>query len=705
MSGDADFRLRSHPILALEDRPTVDFTFNGQTLTAREGEVISSALFAHGIRTFGHHHKDGAAQGIFCANGQCSQCQVIADGVAVKGCMVRVAPGMDVRSCEGIPELTLAESMPDRFDAVETRQVDVLIVGGGPSGLTAASELGALGVDTLLIDDKQELGGKLTLQTHNFFGSIDDCYAGTRGMDIATILADEVAKHDSVEIMLETTAVGIYADRKIGVLQGDRYLLIEPKTLLVAAGAREKGLAFPGCDLPGVYGAGAFQTLVNRDGIRPTERLFIVGGGNVGLIAAYHALQAGIEVVGLVEALPQVGGYKVHQDKIKRLGIPVWTRHTIVRAEGGDSVQRVVVAAIDDDFQVIPGTHRAYDVDTLLIAVGLSPVNELLIKAREYGMNAVAAGDSQEIAEASAAIFSGKIVGRQVAIDLGCDTEIPDAWRDTAEVLRARPGATQAMPIVEPQGDEAYPVFRCDQEIPCNPCSDVCPMKQIEIIDGSIMGSPIFGGEGCIACGKCVLVCPGLAVTIVIKNDPNHRKADIMLPWELPTDHLEVGAIVRTVDADGADVGQGVIKKIKAAKSYDRRKLVTLEIPFEQRNDVAGFRPVPVAPPCRHEGEANIEAVANVDGGGDAVICRCSRVTKNEIVGEIRAGVRDLNQLKASLRTGMGACGGNTCTELILRIFREEGVDPGDVTPPTVRPLETEVPLRAFAGADRNDKQ
>ena len=71
---------------------------------------------------------------------------------------------------------------------------------------------------------------------------------------------------------------------------------------LRAAFAREKSLSFPGCDLPGVYGAGAFQTLVNRDLVRPSEKLFIVGGGNVGLIAGYHGLQAGIDVVGLVEA-------------------------------------------------------------------------------------------------------------------------------------------------------------------------------------------------------------------------------------------------------------------------------------------------------------------------------------------------------------------------------------------------------------------
>ena len=70
-------------------------------------------------------------------------------------------------------------------------ETDVLVIGGGPAGITAAIELGRLGIKTLLVDDKHELGGKLTLQTHTFFGSISDCYAGTRGIRIAEILEDK----------------------------------------------------------------------------------------------------------------------------------------------------------------------------------------------------------------------------------------------------------------------------------------------------------------------------------------------------------------------------------------------------------------------------------------------------------------------------------------------------------------------------------
>ncbi len=183
--------------------------------------------------------------------------------------------------------------------------------------MSAAIELGKRGIGVLLVDDKENLGGKLVLQTRRFFGSIEAVHAGTRGIDIAVLLENEVREHPSVEIWTRSTVLAVFSDQKVGILRdGERYTLVKPRVLLVAAGAREKSLVFRGNTLPGVYGAGAFQTLVNRDLVKAAERLFIVGGGNVGLIAGYHALQAGIEVVGLVEALLECGGYKVHRDKL-----------------------------------------------------------------------------------------------------------------------------------------------------------------------------------------------------------------------------------------------------------------------------------------------------------------------------------------------------------------------------------------------------
>ncbi|MBU0741452.1 FAD-dependent oxidoreductase [bacterium] len=680
----SDRRIASHPILPPLTDERIAFTFNGRTLAARRGEVISSALYAAGISVFGHHHRDDGAQGIFCVNGQCSQCTVVADGRPVKSCMVPVTPGMTVQSCEGHPGL--GEVAPEAISPdVPDTAVQVLIIGGGPAGVCAANELGRLGLEVLIVDDKQELGGKLSLQTHNFFGSVADCYAGLRGVDIGRRLADEVTALPAVEVWLNATVVGVFSDGKFGVAGPDGYRLVTPQATLITCGAREKSLAFPGCDLTGVYGAGAFQTLVNRDQVRCAERLFIIGGGNVGLIGAYHALQAGIDVVGLVEALPRCGGYKVHEDKIRRLGVPVWTRHTVVRAEGDEKVERVVTTAVDESFRPIAGTERAFDVDTVLVAVGLSPVDELLVKAREYGMTVMAAGDTNEIAEASAAIFAGKIAGRRLARELGVDVPIPSDWESFGEMLKhhgGEPGAFAAPEIDAP----VYPLLRCVQEIPCNPCTEACPHGLISM-PGSILALPEFSGV-CEGCGQCVIACPGLAINLVNNDyDPTGEKALLTVPFEFADETIPFGEEVVTVDMEGRDVGTGAVIAVREREDQDRRKLLLLEVPYADKHAVAGFR---IREPWQGE---PVDWSATDE---DPIVCRCERIRRSEIVAAIRDGVRDMNQLKAVVRSGMGGCGGKTCTELVLRLYREEGVAPSEVTRPTIRPLVAEVHLGDF---------
>jgi NADPH-dependent 2,4-dienoyl-CoA reductase/sulfur reductase-like enzyme/ferredoxin len=588
-----------------------------------------------------------------------------------------------------VPELPGRDGLPP-FEEIETLSAEVLVIGGGPAGINAAIELGALGIDTLLVDDKSELGGKLTLQTHPFFGSREDCYAGIRGIDIAHILTGELDKLESVRVMTGTTAVGAFFDGKIGLYGGDKYYLVEPRSVLVACGARERGLAFPGCDLPGVYGAGAFQTLLNRDMVIPTERLFIVGGGNVGLITGYHAIQAGIKVVGLVEALERCGGYKVHADKLARLGVPIFTSHTVVSAEGDGNLERITTAAIDGSFRPIEGTARTWEVDTLLIAVGLSPIDELYYKITEFGLDCWTCGDSAEIAEASAAIFSGKITGRRIARSLGRDVEIPGDWESKQEVLRSKPGAVVDWKPEENEG-KVFPVIRCVEEIPCNPCVDSCSKCSIVIPGDPIMGLPQFSGE-CTGCLKCVAACPALAITLVRPGAGEGEGTSIVVvPYELDASGLDRGSEVSTVDFDGKVIGRGKIVRVTKAPGDEKRKLVHIEVPSGDAVDVSAI--------------LELEVEEGGMGGGiadtisdDTIICRCERITAGEIRAEIRAGVLDMNILKATVRSGMGACGGKTCTELILRLYREEGIDYDDVTLPTERPFVAEVPLSIFAG-------
>jgi len=691
--GEYVARIEQHPILDSPAGEPFSFRFQDREIQAYPGEMISSALFAAGIRTFGHHPRDGSPQGIFCANGQCSQCMVLSNGKPVKACMTTAAPGMLVESLDALPVLPDADP-PHPTPDIAPIDVDVLILGGGPAGLSAAIELGSRGVDALLVDDKDRLGGKLVLQTHRFFGSIDAVHAGTRGMDIGKRLAARVRELASVRVWTNSTALAVFSDRIVGVLRGDRYERIRPKVLLVATGAREKSLVFAGNTLPGVYGAGAFQTLVNRDLVRAADRLFIVGGGNVGLIAGYHALQAGIDVVGLVEVLPECGGYKVHRDKLARMGVPIYTSHTILSANGDEQVESVTVAEIDEAFQPIPGTERTYACDTVLVAVGLDPVDEFTHAARAYGMCVFAAGDAEEIAEASAAIFSGKIVGLRIARELGgSDEPIPEDWVRMGELLKSKPGEVDVRKDA-PQG-EVHPVFHCSQEIPCNPCTSVCPQGAIFIDEDDIRKLPRFIGseigKKCIGCEKCVTICPGLAITLVDgRMDPENPL--VTIPFEFERERLVAGDAVEVLDAEGNLLGTPNVEAVKAIEANDGTVLVKVRAPVELADRIAGIRvqqswvgdPLPEA----------VEPIRDSD-----IVCRCERVTAGEIRALIQSGYRDANEIKAVTRAGMGACGGKTCQSLIMRLFREHGIPIDEITEDVARPLFVEVPFGAFANA------
>lgn len=664
--------------------------------------MISSALFANGIHTFGHHPKDNSPQGIFCANGQCSQCMVIADGLPVKACMTPVKPGMRVYPAEGLPVLPDVPAGAVHYAPIPRKSVEVLIIGGGPAGLSAAQELGKAGVSVLLVDDKDKLGGKLVLQTHRFFGSSEAVYAGTRGIDIATKLEAQARAYPSVEIWENSNALAIFEDHSVGILRkGSQYVLVQPRVLLVAAGARERSLAFPGNTLPGVYGAGAFQTLVNRDLVRPCENLFIVGGGNVGLIAGYHAIQAGIHVAGLVEAAPACGGYRVHLDKLVRSGVPVFTSHTVLEAVGKERVEKIRIAQVDGNFKPILSTVREYACDTILIAVGLDPVNEFICKAEEVGLPVFSAGDAQEIAEASAAIFSGRIAGAQIAEKLGKSlAPVPDAWIQLEEILKSKPGALREEDLPAAHAG-VFPVLHCNQEIPCDPCTTICPKNLIQINGQDIRKIPQFirsEAEECIGCLRCVSICPGLAITLV-----DFRKrvgtALVSLPYEQEASGLKPGDLIMVTDTSGTALTSLPVHSIRKLPGFSGTQIVSVEAPADMASRIAGLRLI-----------SSSEALQSFDETGDfspdmaddAYVCRCERVTAGEIRQLIHSGIRDINQIKAILRVSMGACGGKACLNMVKRMYLQEGIPLSEVSEPPLRPVFVEMPISLLAHASRN---
>ncbi len=258
-------------------------------------------------------------------------------------------------------------------------RVELAVVGGGPAGLSAAVTAARLGCEVALIDDNERPGGQLTKQTHKFFGEKSH-YCGTRGMDIARILLRQL-EETGVRVLAGTSVVGLFPGNVLGLADATAFRKLAAEGLVIATGAAENNLAFPGNDLPGVYGAGAVQTLANVYGIRPGNDVLMVGSGNIGIIVSYQLLQAGVRVRAVVEALPRVGGYHVHAAKLVRLGVPILTSHTVLAALGRDCVTGARIARVDGNFRPVRGTARTVAVDTICLAVGLTPLAELLWQA------------------------------------------------------------------------------------------------------------------------------------------------------------------------------------------------------------------------------------------------------------------------------------------------------------------------------------
>lgn len=334
---------------------------------------------------------------------------------------------------------------------------DILIVGAGPAGLCAAISAADAGAKVLVLERNPRIGGQLIKQTHMFFGS-EKQYASSRGIDIAKMLTERAKNNPNIEIMTDTTVIGLYDDNVVtAMLREEKYFKIKPRAIIVAAGASEKSLAFPNNDLPGIYGAGAVQTLMNVYGVRPGNRVLMVGAGNIGLIVSYQLMQAGVEVAAILDAAPRVGGYLVHASKVARMGVPILTSHTIKAAHGKESVESVTVCEVDSKFQPVPGTEKDFEVDTVCVSVGLSPLSELLamrgcemkfvpqlsgwvpLRDSEHQTSVpgvFVAGDASGIEEASSAMVEGYLTGLSAAKSIGHKHENHDAlYADYEEQL------------------------------------------------------------------------------------------------------------------------------------------------------------------------------------------------------------------------------------------------------------------------------
>ncbi|MBI5669137.1 MAG: (2Fe-2S)-binding protein [Chloroflexi bacterium] len=385
---------------------SIQFTFNGKTYTAYEGDTIASALAASGVTTFSRSFKYHRRRGLLCAAGNCPNCLVHAgDEPNVRSCVTPVSEGLKVRSQNAWPSLerdvmsltqlvdrflpagfyykafmrpralwpyyeeilrhaaglgeVVPATKPGEFDKVY-KHADVAVVGGGPAGLRAALAAANQGANVMLLDSEPALGGHLRYATHDI--------GGQPAYQYAAALAAEVAAHPRIDVMTNTTAFGCYKDLWLGAVSGDRLIKLRARALVVAAGAYEIPPVFENNDLPGVMLGSAAQRLVNLWGVRPGTTAVVVSANARGLHLARELEQAGITIAAVAELRdqPEAG-------LITAINAPALTGAAIVRANGSRHVESIVVRA--------GGQERKIACDLLALSTGYLPANELMLQA------------------------------------------------------------------------------------------------------------------------------------------------------------------------------------------------------------------------------------------------------------------------------------------------------------------------------------
>jgi hydrogen cyanide synthase HcnB len=359
------------------------------------------------------------------------------------------------------------------------KEIELVITGGGPAGISAAIEAASRGVKTVLIDENNHLGGKVLREKGQIDSDIflNELEKGTRDELFSGF--DRVKK--SVTVVLNSVVWGIFHGKTVALHVKDngtdKIDHFRARKIIIPVGAFDRPIPFPGWTLPGVFSTGGLNSFCKHYGALPGKVFLVAGSGPLQLVLTDTLLRAGAKVAGVVEAASLKGlasqafgllaGGKVlklgigYLLKIKRNRIPVYHSHIVSRASGDNAVHSATIVKVDKNWRPIKGTEKEFGVDTLAVGYGLCPSIELAasggcrvrfddrhghwrIEHDERMETSVpgifVAGDGVDVKGYLGAIEQGKIAGIEAAAQLGY---LPRVEAD--ELIRRRRPALKKM--------------------------------------------------------------------------------------------------------------------------------------------------------------------------------------------------------------------------------------------------------------------
>jgi D-hydroxyproline dehydrogenase subunit alpha len=462
----------------------VQFTFDGKAISALPGETVAAALAAADIVAV-RQTRSGAPRGPFCGMGVCFDCLVTVDGrPSQRACLTKVAAGMDVRST---PRSGTKLPPPGAADEIEC---DVLVVGAGPAGLSAARALARAGAKVVVADERLLPGGqyfKPLAPSHMADApALDRQFREGRSLVRSALEA-------GVRIFGETTVWAAFSATEVAALVAGRSTLFRPRRLVLATGAYEQPMPVVGWTLPGVMTVGGLQTLARSYRVAPGQRIVVAGNGPLCLQTAAELIDGGADVVAVLESAPRPGLLDMADLARAAWSDPVLTakglmlthrlknilhwRRRVTRILGEDRVRRVEAGGLAIDADIVALGYGFASSSELARALGCAHrfvsrgMGSMETVTDPEGRTSIAGvfaiGDGARFGGAHMARAQGVLAAGAIARDLGLratDTRAAQrAVRRAARFQGALWRLFNGAPLVPRGIDNAAIVCRCEE--------------------------------------------------------------------------------------------------------------------------------------------------------------------------------------------------------------------------------------------------